>query len=558
MEIGNLINDYKNGMGIYDVCAKYHIGKLKLKSLLADNGIELRKKGKQPMDKSDFKIKDFREKKYIEHEGFHYVAVDKKNGFRSTDYLNTAGVLTTHIKAVYGVNAPTLYDRRIYYMKHGDYWWEQWFNIVEEKNEEFAIKCPYCDWGTNDIENKSGAFTHHLTSTHNISVKEHLEKHPEHTEYFKKQAKLIDKALHFEDTDNFVICPICNKKLSKITYSHLRNVHGMGMIEFKKEYPNATIMSNEAIEQAKTDGKLRNLVLSKDRFISSYEREIGEYLKSLGIDFETNRQILIGKEIDILCNEQRIGIEFDGIKWHTEFFGKKEHNYHLEKTLKCNEKGYGLIHIFEDEYVNHKNVVLSKLKHILGKDYDLPKIGARKMTTREILSHDAKEFLEKYHIQGFYKSSVYLGAFYNNELMAVMAFKNGNIKDKGWELTRYATNYDYRFQGLGSKMFTYFIRKYDPLYVISFTDRRWTISHLNNLHVNLGFMLDSVTKPDYRYYNEKVDKYKRVHKMTMSKSKMIKAHGFPSTMTELEMTKELGYDRIWDCGLFKYVWRKEQ
>ena len=26
-------------------------------------------------------------------------------------------------------------------------------------------------------------------------------------------------------------------------------------------------------------------------------------------------------------------------------------------------------------------------------------------------------------------------------------------------------------------------------------------------------------------------------------------------MTELEMTKSLGYDRIWDCGLFKYVWR---
>ncbi len=25
-------------------------------------------------------------------------------------------------------------------------------------------------------------------------------------------------------------------------------------------------------------------------------------------------------------------------------------------------------------------------------------------------------------------------------------------------------------------------------------------------------------------------------------------------MTEKEMTKELGYDRIWDCGLFKYEW----
>ena len=28
-------------------------------------------------------------------------------------------------------------------------------------------------------------------------------------------------------------------------------------------------------------------------------------------------------------------------------------------------------------------------------------------------------------------------------------------------------------------------------------------------------------------------------------------------MTELEMMKELGYDRIWDCGLIKYVYKKE-
>ena len=27
------------------------------------------------------------------------------------------------------------------------------------------------------------------------------------------------------------------------------------------------------------------------------------------------------------------------------------------------------------------------------------------------------------------------------------------------------------------------------------------------------------------------------------------------TMTETEMAKELGYDRIWDCGLIKYVYR---
>jgi hypothetical protein len=29
-------------------------------------------------------------------------------------------------------------------------------------------------------------------------------------------------------------------------------------------------------------------------------------------------------------------------------------------------------------------------------------------------------------------------------------------------------------------------------------------------------------------------------------------------MTELEMARALGYDRIWDCGLIKYVYKNKQ
>ena len=551
-----IIKDYQGGMGIYDVCAKYHIGKIRLKNILSENGVELRKKGKQPIDKSSFVIADYSIEKYKKHDGFHYIAVDKQNGIAYNDYMNNGGFLTSHIKNVYNVEIPSLYDRRKYYMETGNYWWEQWFYIKEEKDIEYKVKCPYCDWGTNDENNLSGAFTHHLTSVHKMSVENHLKNHPEDYVYFKKQAKKIEKQKHLEDPNNYVICPICGKKMPKITYSHLRNVHNIGMVEFKKAYPNVTIMSKDMLEQAKRDMKLGNLVVSKSRFISSYEREISEYISSLGVEHDANRQILIGREIDILIPHARIGIEFDGLKWHTEFFGKKNHKYHSEKTEQCNEKGYGLIHIFEDEYANKKEVVLAKLKHILKKDYDLPRIAGRKIQVREILSNDAKEFLEKYHIQGFYKSSVYLGGFYEDKLVAVMAFKNGNVKNKDWELVRFATDYNYIYQGVASKMFTYFIRGYEPSAVVSFADRRWTPWSDNNLYTKLGFELENITKPDYRYYNEKIDRYKRVHKMSMCKSILSKKYGFPMTMTELEMAKELGYDRIWDCGLFKYMWKK--
>jgi hypothetical protein len=42
--------------------------------------------------------------------------------------------------------------------------------------------------------------------------------------------------------------------------------------------------------------------------------------------------------------------------------------------------------------------------------------------------------------------------------------------------------------------------------------------------------------------------------MSLSKKLLSKKYGLDIRMTESEMAKELGYDRIWDCGLVKYVY----
>lgn len=66
--------------------------------------------------------------------------------------------------------------------------------------------------------------------------------------------------------------------------------------------------------------------------------------------------------------------------------------------------------------------------------------------------------------------------------------------------------------------------------------------------------MESILPPDYRY----VDKYKRVHKFNFRKQILHKKYGLPLSMTEREMTDQLGFYRIWDCGLYKYVWRKDE
>lgn len=553
MNINQIIKEYKDGVGAEKLALKYHVGKIKIKNILIENGIELRKRGGQKLN-NIYKVSDWKIEKYPQIEGFHYVAIFKENGKEFNDYMNQGGYLTSYIKDNIGIEIPTLYDRRKYYMETGNYWWEQWF-VIEKRENKPTKKCPYCDWETEDVTNKSGVFEQHLLSCHSIDLKSHIENFPEDINYFTNYAKKIEREKELLNENNFIICPICGEKLEKMTMWHLKSKHNLTTKDFKLKFPEFNMLSEKAYIQASNAFKEANLHVSKNKFISCYEREIQTFLKEQNVEFESSRQFLIGKEIDFLIHDKKIGIEFNGLKWHTEWFGKKDRNYHINKTISCNEKGYGLIHIFEDEFVNNKDIVYSKIRHILHLNDNLPTIGGRKCTVKEIYKNEAQTFLNKNHIQGFTSATVYLGAFFKNELIAVMNFKYGNLKNKSWDLNRFATNINYKCPGVANKLFIFFIKKYNPSKIISFADRRWTMKPDDNLYIKLNFKIENFGKPDYRYYNEKIDRYKRIHKMNFNKQKLSKKYGFPIEMTETEMAKELEYDRIWDCGLIKYVWR---
>lgn len=288
--------------------------------------------------------------------------------------------------------------------------------------------------------------------------------------------------------------------------------------------------------------------------LSKSENEIFEEIKGFGINVEQgNRKILDGKEIDILIPEYNIGIEYDGLKWHSDEFCKDK-NYHLNKSNECLNKGIRLIHVFEDEYYFHKKLVLSKIKHLLHINEKLEKIDARRCVVEEISCKIASKFLEKNHIQGFSKSTVYLGCFCGENLIGVMTFVKE--KENYWELNRFATDVNYICRGVAGKLLSYFKKHYEWHYIKSFADKRWVTNENSNLYTKLGFKKDSVLKPDYRYC--KGNTKERIHKFNCRKQILHKKYGFPLTMTENEMTKKLGYHKIWDCGLIKYVVEKNK
>ena len=256
------------------------------------------------------------------------------------------------------------------------------------------------------------------------------------------------------------------------------------------------------------------------------------------------------REIDVYIPSLNLGIEYNGLHWHSERLGKDK-NYHLDKLNKCNEQGIKLIQIFEDEWINHREICESKLKQICGLNTN-PKIFARKCKVVEITDkNEAYEFLDKNHIQGRTGFTIALGAYYNNELVGVMTFKKE--KDGYWDLNRFVTDINHQCVGIGGKLFKHFIRNYPFIEIKSFADRRWTIDPKNNLYTKLGFKFDSFVPPTYWYYTD--GEIVRHHKFGFRKQILHKRHGLPLGLKESEMAERLGYTRIWDCGLIKYVYR---
>ena len=288
--------------------------------------------------------------------------------------------------------------------------------------------------------------------------------------------------------------------------------------------------------------------------MSLAEKEIEDYVKSFGIKTETKvRGILSNnKEIDILIPELSIGIEYDGLKWHSDEF--KDKNYHLNKTEECKKLGIRLVHIFEDEWMNKKEIIKSIIRNIIGKTEN--KIYARKCIIQNVNDNEKKEFLEKNHIQGNVNSQINLGLYHDGERVSLMCIGKPRINlgrktslEDEYELLRFCNKLNTNIVGGASKLFKYFITNYNPTLTTSYCDYRWSIG---NMYKALGFTLSHHSQPNYYYIigNNRKNRFK------YRKSELIK-EGFDPEKSEKEIMEERGIHRIYDCGSLVYIWKNE-
>jgi hypothetical protein len=391
----------------------------------------------------------------------------------------------------YGVNSPSKLD------------------YVKEKLKNTVLKKYHVDsvMKVNEFKNKQI-----ITSTKNN---------------FEKYKKLLGENVSFiNECKNLIILNQCSihKK-----YTISRNLFYYRCLVYKHENP--CIICNPISEN-----------------ISIKEIELRKYIENT-FNFNINKIRIENKEIDIYIPEHKLGIEFDGLYWHSNIY--KDKKYHLNKTELCKKQEIQLLHIFEDEWIFKKEIVKSIIKSKLGIIEN--KIFARKCQIKEVDNKTSLKFLEFNHIQGNINSKIKIGLFYNDELISIMIFGKKrlalgnkiNIKNE-YEMLRFCNKLNTQVIGGAGKLLNYFIKKYNPKSILTFADRRYSNG---NLYRQLGFEFISNTKPNYWYFKRK--ELIRYHRFKYRKDVLVK-EGFDSNKTENEIMLERGYLRIFDCGNMKF------
>jgi hypothetical protein len=121
-----------------------------------------------------------------------------------------------------------------------------------------------------------------------------------------------------------------------------------------------------------------------------------------------------------------------------------------------------------------------------------------------------------------------------------------------WEMVRFCNKLNVVIPGGASKLFSYFIKNYNPTSIVSYSDRRYFDG---NIYSTLGFNFINNTPPGYHYISK--DYKQLINRMQFQKHKQKnKLETFDPSLSEWDNMKINGFDRIWDCGHGKWIWTK--
>lgn len=274
------------------------------------------------------------------------------------------------------------------------------------------------------------------------------------------------------------------------------------------------------------------------------------------ISYDVNVRGIIGKkELDIYIPDKHIAIECNGDYVHQKWYNSSRH---YDKYIESKNNNIQLIQIYDDQIELRPKTVESLILSKLG-IYE-KRIGARNCKVKLVDSKTSKKFMNMYHLQGNSPASIKLGLYFNDDLIALMTFgqkRRTIIGDKKkenntFELIRFATKHNTQVIGGAGKLFSYFIKNYNPSKIISYSSN--DISH-GGLYQKLGFKFVSINKHSYWYVNN-TKPHVRHHRSGFSLSELKRKGLYEPGKSETEIMNHQPYWKIYDSGTTRWEWVK--
>jgi very-short-patch-repair endonuclease len=281
---------------------------------------------------------------------------------------------------------------------------------------------------------------------------------------------------------------------------------------------------------------------------SKVEKMFKEWAASLGVEVRFNdRSIISPLELDVVFPDKKLAIEINGLYWHCD---EQNRTSVLEKTNLCAAAGIQLITIWEHEWLDEptrdkiRNIISAKLGRCRT-------IGARKLIVSRPSVKEEKQFLEKYHLQGWHPSKIKLAlAAADGEIVMMVTIGHSRFRSSyDYEIIRVCTRGDTVVVGGLSKL----IKEAAALLpggstLGTYCDRRFGTG---KGYSAVGMQAVGVSKPNYQWWRHR--QFLSRYETMKHQLKKLLGEEFDPGLSEEQNMRAAGWRKISDAGNLKFI-----
>lgn len=211
---------------------------------------------------------------------------------------------------------------------------------------------------------------------------------------------------------------------------------------------------------------------------------------------QRTKEIIKPYEIDIYEEQTKIGIEYDGMVWHSVHFNTK-YNL-LEKTRLCGKNGVKLIHILENQWVYKKRIVISKLSRLFKiKDFYKEVTNENFLIRKDIPKNQIETFITENSLFDVKQTKFNLCLMNKkHEIYACLSLKKYKAQ---WKIVSYTENINYLIENSFEMLLAYFQNNYEYQSITVNVNRLW-ITDIEK-YVKSGFKFVRNIKPQRYFIN---------------------------------------------------------